>query len=100
MKRPTKIEAVIKNYGIMWRRDHILWGRGRSKGALEGRSSARKVDFREISASMSCMTSSATEFMLAKQVRDTRASSRGCAATLAIISRIDGITLAGLGSWR
>ena len=47
MKRPTKIEAVIKNYGIMWRRDHIFWGRGRNKGALEGRSSARKVDFRE-----------------------------------------------------
>ncbi len=52
MKRParkssTKVEAVIKNYGIMWRRDHIFWGRGSNRGCLEGRRSARIVDFRE-----------------------------------------------------
>lgn len=52
MKRPrkrraTKVEAVIKNYGIMWRRDHIFWGRGSQRGRLEGRRSARTIDFRE-----------------------------------------------------
>lgn len=52
MKRPrkqraTKVEAVIKNYGIMWRRDHIFWGRGNQRGCLEGRRSARIIDFRE-----------------------------------------------------
>jgi hypothetical protein len=47
MKRATKIESVIKNYGIMWRRDHIFWGYGNNRGCLEGRRSARKVDFRE-----------------------------------------------------
>jgi hypothetical protein len=47
MARPAKIEAVIKNYGIMWRRDHIFWGRGSNKGCLEGRGSSRVVDFRE-----------------------------------------------------
>ncbi len=46
-KRATKVEAVIKNYGIMWRRDHIFWGRGSNRGCLEGRRSARIVDFRE-----------------------------------------------------
>jgi hypothetical protein len=46
-KRATKIEAVIKNYGIMWRRDHIFWGRGSNRGCLEGRRSARIIDFRE-----------------------------------------------------
>lgn len=46
-KRATKVEAVIKNYGIMWRRDHIFWGRGSQRGCLEGRRSARIIDFRE-----------------------------------------------------
>lgn len=47
MKRATKIESVIKNYGIMWRRDFIFWGYGGQRGCLEGRRSARKVDFRD-----------------------------------------------------
>jgi hypothetical protein len=47
MKKPVKVESVIKNYGIMWRRDHIFWGRGTNRGTLEGRRSARIVDFRE-----------------------------------------------------
>lgn len=48
MAEATNIQAVIKNYGIMWRRDHIFWGKGRNKGALEGRRSAKKtIDFRE-----------------------------------------------------
>ena len=47
MKRATKIEAVIKNYGIMWRRDYIFWGRGSNRGELLGKRSAREVDFRE-----------------------------------------------------
>ena len=47
MKRGVKAEAVINNYGIMWRRDHIFWGRGSNKGCLEGRRSARVVEFRD-----------------------------------------------------
>ena len=46
-RRAKRIENVIKNYGLMWRRDHIFWGRGINRGSLEGRKSARTIDFRE-----------------------------------------------------
>lgn len=47
MKPAERVDAVIKNYGLMWRRDHIFWGRGSNKGSLQGRRSARVVEFRD-----------------------------------------------------
>ena len=42
-----KIRSVIKNYGLMWRRDSVFWGRGYKKGRLHGRRSHRVIDFRQ-----------------------------------------------------
>lgn len=47
MARAAKIETVIKNYGIMWRRDRVFWGSGNHRGKFEGRRSARIIDFRD-----------------------------------------------------
>ena len=44
---PTSIKSLIKNYGIMWRRDSVFWGRGGDKGELNGRRSGRLIDFRD-----------------------------------------------------
>ena len=41
------IRTVIKNYGLMWRRDQVFWGRGRNRGVLNGRRSRREIDFRD-----------------------------------------------------
>jgi len=38
---------VIKNYGLMWRRDSVFWGRGSNRGLLQGRRSGKIIDFRE-----------------------------------------------------
>jgi hypothetical protein len=47
-KRKTiGVKTVIKNYGLMWRRDSVFWGRGSNKGVLQGRRSRKIVDFRE-----------------------------------------------------
>ena len=46
-KRGANIRSVIKNYGLMWRRDSVFWGRGSRKGVLEGRRSHRIIDFRK-----------------------------------------------------
>lgn len=43
----VNIRTVIKNYGLMWRRDGVLWGRGGQRGSLDGRRSHRIVDFRD-----------------------------------------------------
>ena len=43
----TKIRSLIKNYGLMWRRDSVFWGRGRDKGVLNGRRSGKIVNFRD-----------------------------------------------------
>src|SRR5882757_3090737 len=47
MTRAAHVDAVIKNYGIMWRRDHIFWGGSRQKGSLPGRRSSRVVEFHD-----------------------------------------------------
>jgi len=48
-KRKTigNIKSLIKNYGLMWRRDSVFWGRGRDKGVLNGRRSGKIIDFRD-----------------------------------------------------
>jgi hypothetical protein len=42
-----KIKSLVKNYGLMWRRDSVFWGRGRDKGVLNGRLSGKTIDFRD-----------------------------------------------------
>jgi hypothetical protein len=46
-RKARSIKTLIKNYGLMWRRDSVFWGRGRSRGVLEGRRSGRVIDFRD-----------------------------------------------------
>jgi hypothetical protein len=46
-RKATGIKTVIKNYGLMWRRDSVFWGRGSNKGVLEGRHRGKVSDFRE-----------------------------------------------------
>lgn len=46
-KRKRKKKSVIKNYGLMWSRDAVFWGRGSKKGVLGGRRSRKVIDFRE-----------------------------------------------------
>jgi len=49
--RKLKIkELPIKNFGLLWERRFIKWGRGRTKGHLKGRAKRRKskiADFRD-----------------------------------------------------
>jgi len=46
-KGRKNVRSVIKNYGLMWRRDSVFWGRGYRKGVLYGRRSRRVIDFRK-----------------------------------------------------
>jgi hypothetical protein len=46
-RRSKSIKTVIKNYGLMWRRDSVFWGKGNRKGVLEGRRSGKIINFRE-----------------------------------------------------
>jgi hypothetical protein len=46
-RRAKSVKTLIKNYGIMWRRDSVFWGRARNRGVLQGRRSGKIVDFRE-----------------------------------------------------
>lgn len=46
-RRAQSIKTVIKNYGLMWRRDRVFWGKGRKAGTLLGRLSRREIDFRD-----------------------------------------------------
>lgn len=41
------VKSVIKNYGLMWRRDSVFWGHGGKKGSIQGRRSRRDIDFRD-----------------------------------------------------
>jgi hypothetical protein len=45
-RKSASIRTVIKNYGLMWRRDAVHWGRGSNRGTLNGRRSGKIVDFR------------------------------------------------------
>jgi hypothetical protein len=46
-RRAKSIKTVIKNYGLMWRRDSVFWGKGNRKGLLEGRRSGKVINFRD-----------------------------------------------------
>ncbi len=46
-RKQVPIRTVIKNYGLMWRRDAVFWGKANSKGVLEGRRSGKVVDFHD-----------------------------------------------------
>jgi hypothetical protein len=46
-RKSQSIKTVIKNYGLMWHRDRVFWGRARHKGLLQGRRSHRIIDFRD-----------------------------------------------------
>jgi hypothetical protein len=46
-KKRQSVKSLIKNYGLMWRRDRVFWGRGRNKGELLGRRSGTRIDFHE-----------------------------------------------------
>lgn len=45
-RQSTNVRTVIKNYGLMWRRDAVHWGRGSNRGTLNGRRSGKIIDFR------------------------------------------------------
>ena len=40
-------KSVVKNYGLMWRRDSVFWGHGQREGDLKGFRSGRDIDFRK-----------------------------------------------------
>jgi hypothetical protein len=44
-KRAKTVRSVIKNYGLMWRRDSVFWGGHRRRGLLQGRRSGKIIDF-------------------------------------------------------
>ncbi len=49
-RRSKTTKLLIKNYGLLWERRFIEWGRGKKKGHLKGRQKRSKykvVDFRE-----------------------------------------------------
>src|SRR3569832_1312077 len=46
-RKRSSIRTVIKNYGLMWRRDAVFWGKGNRKGVLEGRRSGKTINFRD-----------------------------------------------------
>lgn len=46
-RKAQNVRTVIKNYGLMWRRDSVFWGRPRNPGVLWGRRGGKTVDFRE-----------------------------------------------------
>ena len=84
MARATKVEAVIKNYGIMWRRDHIFWGRGRNRGCLEGRRSARIIDFRDQIGVYVLYDEARRPIYVGQAVKGMHVYLLGCAATRGI----------------
>jgi len=43
-RKSQNIKSVLKNYGLIWRRDSVHWTQ---RGALQGRRSRRIIDFRE-----------------------------------------------------
>ena len=45
--KAKKIKTVIKNYGLMWRREDVFWGSGPNKGSLKGRKAGKIIDFHE-----------------------------------------------------
>ncbi|MHB1218335.1 MAG: GIY-YIG nuclease family protein [Alphaproteobacteria bacterium] len=45
-RKPHK--PIIKNYGLMWERDRVFWGRSGVEGELRGSSTSRKgINFRD-----------------------------------------------------
>ncbi|MGO8866963.1 MAG: GIY-YIG nuclease family protein [Alphaproteobacteria bacterium] len=44
-KRAQNIRTVIKNYGLMWRRDSVFWSTRNANGILNGQKSFRKINF-------------------------------------------------------
>ena len=46
-RKVQSVKTLIKNYGLMWRRDAVFWGRGSYRGMLTGRRSGAVVDFRD-----------------------------------------------------
>lgn len=46
-RKAQSVKTVIKNYGLMWYRDKVFWGRARHTGLLQGRRSHRIIDFRD-----------------------------------------------------
>jgi len=46
-RKKQSVKSLIKNYGLMWRRDSVFWGAGNNRGVLLGRSSGKLIDFRE-----------------------------------------------------
>jgi hypothetical protein len=47
VRKKQNIKSLIKNYGLMWRRDSVFWGAGGARGSLEGRRSGKVIDFRD-----------------------------------------------------
>jgi hypothetical protein len=45
-RKAKSIKTLIKNYGLMWRRDSVFWGKGSNRGLLTGRRSGKIIDFR------------------------------------------------------
>jgi hypothetical protein len=46
-KKTASPKTVIKNYGLMWRRDSVFWGKASKTGSLEGRRSGKVINFRD-----------------------------------------------------
>jgi hypothetical protein len=46
-RRQKRPKHILKNYGILWDRERVFWGRGRARGQLLGGTAKRPVDFRD-----------------------------------------------------
>jgi len=99
-KRNRSIKTVIKNYGLMWRRDSVFWGKGNRKGVLGGRRSGKVIDFRDRSACMCFTTKAGCPSMWAKRGKAVRACSIDLEHTGEMDLRIVGTILVGLDSCR
>jgi hypothetical protein len=46
-RKKRSVKSLIKNYGLMWRRNSVFWGHGGKRGSLIGRRSRQQIDFRD-----------------------------------------------------
>jgi hypothetical protein len=45
-KSSESLKCVIKNYGLLWRKDYVLWGKQKDKGTLRGKAKGKSANFR------------------------------------------------------
>lgn len=94
-RKSRSIRTVIKNYGLMWRRDSVFWGKGNQKGTLQGRRSGKIIDFESKLECMCSMTRAEGRYMSGKRAKEMRACFFGCGRTEMMGWRIVGTTSLG-----